>query len=375
MKQDLQSQNNPKRIKNKNNKNSNDASKKKLSSFDLCRCIIASINYDYMDQIDMIKYREFDRNRKGDELYFWRLNRIEIARLQNTFGEKITIINSMPSVLHEQLIRKVFEYFFEVEYQKAILKEPFTNLGSLMDRRVKVEQLITDLNKKSNSFEDVFEKVYSAFYHVEDMLNISDKSLVRMNEAFDGIPLDDYCHGIIKIAILYSSGSKCFAKEWEKLICTDVLIDEQLQKALREIAPSLIYSVIFETDMYNELPRERAKYYQRCLSQLNDKQKRIFVDRCGDYLINIIHDIFQEYEYHFEIYDIFKNACQKTFKSINVKSQNFVRSDLILISRDEYRFLLDQLKYQDKYVEIPKSKYLSKSKILEKIRDRWETNE
>lgn len=373
MKQDLQSQNNPKRIKN--NKISNDASKKKLSSFDLCRCIIASINYDYMDQINMLKYREFDRNRKGDELYFWRLNRIEIARLQNTFGEKITIINSMPSVLHEQLIRKVFEYFFEVEYQKAILKEPFTNLGSLMDRRVKVEQLITDLNKKSNSFEDVFEKVYSAFYHVEDMLNISDKSLVRMDEAFDNIPLDDYCHGIIKIAILYSSGSKCFAKEWEKLICTDVLIDEQLQKALREIAPSLIYSVIFETNMYNELPKERAKYYQRCLSQLNDKQKRIFVDRCGDYLINIIHDIFQEYEYRFEIYDIFKDACQKTFKSINIKSQNFVRSDLILISRDEYRFLLDQLKYQDKYIKIPKSKSLSKSKILEKIRDRWETNE
>lgn len=373
MKQDLQSQNNPKRIKK--NKISNDASKKKLSSFDLCRCIIASINYDYMDQINMLKYREFDRNRKGDELYFWRLNRIEIARLQNTFGEKITIINSMPSVLHEQLIRKVFEYFFEVEYQKAILKEPFTNLGSLMDRRVKVEQLITDLNKKSNSFEDVFEKVYSAFYHVEDMLNISDKSLMRMDEAFDSIPLDDYCHDIIKIAILYSSGSKCFAKEWEKLICTDVLIDEQLQKALREIAPSLIYSVIFETNMYNELPKERAKYYQRCLSQLNDKQKRIFVDRCGDYLINIIHDIFQEYEYRFEIYDIFKDACQKTFKSINIKSQNFVRSDLILISRDEYRFLLDQLKYQDKYIKIPKSKYLSKSKILEKIRDRWETNE
>lgn len=374
MKQDLQSKNNPKRIKN--NKISNGASKKKLSSYDLCRCIIASINYDYMDQINMIKHREFDRNRKDDELYFWRLNRIETARLKNTFGEKITIINSMPSILHEQLIRKVFEYFFEIEYQKAILKEPFTNLGSLMDRRVKVEQLITDLNKNSNSFEDVFKKVYSAFYHVEDMLNISDKSLVRMDEAFDDIPLDDYCHGIIKIAILYSSGSKCFAKEWEKLICTDVLIDEQLQKALREIAPSLIYSVIFETDMYNELPRERAKYYQGCLAQLNDKQKRIFIDRCGDYLINIIHDIFQEYEYHFEIYDIFEDACQKIFKSINrIKSQNFVRSDLMLVSKDEYRFLLDQLKYQDTYVKIPKSKCLSKSKILEKIRDRWETNE
>lgn len=380
MKQDLQSQNNSERIKNKNNEISSDASRKeKLSSYDLCRCIIASVNYDYMYQIKMLKYRGLDENGKDDGLGLWELNWKEIEKLKNTFGGKITIFNSMPSILHDQLIRKIFEYLFEVEYKKAILKRPFINLGGLMDRRVKIEQSTSDISQFYNSYdslEDVIKNVYSTFNHVKEMLNISDESLMKMTEAFDDMPLDSYCHAIIKIAILYSSGSKSFAKEWEKLISTDALIDEQLQKPLREIAPSLIYSIIFETNMYNELPKERKGYYQRCLSQLNDTQKRIFVDRCGDYLINSIRDIFQDYEYHLEIYDVFKDGCQKTFKSINrIKSQDFVRSDLMLVSKREYQNLLYQLQTQDKYVEVPKTRYLSKSKVLEKIKDRWETNE